>query len=625
MLELLIMIPKFMDAFLKEALPERTWRSRMASLEGQCFMEFSAIDVERLARLGIAVDQLGPKLVACMWDEASPLEVGGYLVVDNLAMGRPAMGGIRMLPDLTPAEVFYRARGMTLKNAAADLPYGGGKAGLIADPNLPDDQRSEVISRFARLLLRYCDIFLPGPDVGTHSQDMKRIAVQNGLDMALSKPLEMGGNRLDEIGAAGGGLVIALEALIQELPRLRSLPQFAKLQTPEPDQITVLVQGFGAVGANAARLLTERLPQTRVVGVSDTTGYLYDEWGLPIDQLFGLWKEHRSVSHNFYQAHIEPGHKTRPKYGTSGDDLLRESAFCLIPAAPVANYLDTDLSTEPSITVDAMGRWAVIIEGANTYSPAPASLAARNRMERVVYRERGVMIATDFLVNSGAVIYAAQENRLQTPSHLQIPEDRLGNVEAVDIWLAQHKDEFEALAQKRRDAARQARDEVIRRNIHEMVNLLIADPDLLPSEAAERISIGRISKRERSRTAAELMLPAITVRRDCSIQDAALDLIDTGSSMLAIVDEEGRLAGVVTQWDVTRAAADGLDLNQPIGRIMTREVIAANTGDTLIEVVRKLEYYEISAIPVVEENKVLGIINTDLLARQALLPLLLKP
>jgi CBS domain-containing protein len=121
------------------------------------------------------------------------------------------------------------------------------------------------------------------------------------------------------------------------------------------------------------------------------------------------------------------------------------------------------------------------------------------------------------------------------------------------------------------------------------------------------------------------MLPAITVRRDCSIQDAALDLIDTGSSMLAIVDEEGRLAGVVTQWDVTRAAADGLDLNQPIGRIMTREVIAANTGDTLIEVVRKLEYYEISAIPVVEENKVLGIINTDLLARQALLPLLLKP
>jgi glutamate dehydrogenase/leucine dehydrogenase len=161
------MIPKTMELLLKQALPERTWRNRLVCEEGRCSMDFSAVDVERLSRLGITVDQLGPKLVACLWDENSPYEVGGYLVVDNLAMGRPAMGGIRMLPDLTPAEVFYRARGMTLKNAAANLPYGGCKAGLIADPHLPPEQRMDVIRAFARLLVRYSDIFLPGPDVGT--------------------------------------------------------------------------------------------------------------------------------------------------------------------------------------------------------------------------------------------------------------------------------------------------------------------------------------------------------------------------------------------------------------------------------------------------------------------------
>ena len=126
------MIPKMMEAFLHERLPERTWQNRLVCEEGQCFMEFSSVDVERLGRLGIQPDRLGPKLVACMWDEESPLEIGGYLVVDNLAMGRPAMGGIRMLPDLYPLEIFNRARGMTLKNAAANLPYGGGKAGIVS-------------------------------------------------------------------------------------------------------------------------------------------------------------------------------------------------------------------------------------------------------------------------------------------------------------------------------------------------------------------------------------------------------------------------------------------------------------------------------------------------------------
>ena len=92
------MIPKQMEAFLREALPEQTWRNRLRHDGPLAFMEFRINDVDRLSRLGIHPDKLGPHLVVCMWDERDDLEVGGYLVVDNLAMGRPSMGGIRMAP-----------------------------------------------------------------------------------------------------------------------------------------------------------------------------------------------------------------------------------------------------------------------------------------------------------------------------------------------------------------------------------------------------------------------------------------------------------------------------------------------------------------------------------------------
>lgn len=114
------MIPTRMNEFLHEVLPKRTWKNRLHRDGPRAFMEFDRLDVNRLQQLGIQVDRLGPRLVVCMWDEESDLEVGGYLVVDNLAMGRPSMGGIRMLPNITLAAIHNLARGMTLKNAAAD-------------------------------------------------------------------------------------------------------------------------------------------------------------------------------------------------------------------------------------------------------------------------------------------------------------------------------------------------------------------------------------------------------------------------------------------------------------------------------------------------------------------------
>ena len=93
------MIPRRMNAFLRKRLPLQTFENRLIRDGDRRFLEFGILDVERLSRLGIQVDKLGPRLVVAMWDEGSPQEIGGYLVVDNLAMGQPSMGGIRMLPE----------------------------------------------------------------------------------------------------------------------------------------------------------------------------------------------------------------------------------------------------------------------------------------------------------------------------------------------------------------------------------------------------------------------------------------------------------------------------------------------------------------------------------------------
>lgn len=618
------MIPKQMASFLHERLPSSTWRNRLIKDGGLRFMEFGPLDVDRLARLDIEVDSLGPRLVVCMWDEDSPLEIGGYLVVDNMAMGNPSMGGIRMLPDVTPTIIHNLARGMTLKNAAADLPYGGGKAGIVAERGLSEQQHTKIIRGFAHLIHRYTDIYLPGPDVGTNDLDMKTIAIENGLDNALSKTVDMGGNCIDELGAAAGGVVIALEALLEEMPRLRVLPQFSNLEIPPIDDITVLIQGFGAVGAHAARIFKERLPGVKVIGISDWLGYLFHHSGLPILSLFQLWKTHGLVTRPYFKSLLSAanGDQIPIKYSTHPDDLLRESAFCLVPATPIANYLDTDPASQPCMTVNRMGNWSVIVEGANTYSPDPVRKNARARMERAVYRERGVVIATDYLVNSGGVIFAAQEHLIKTPNHLRIPDDILGNREAVDQWLREYAQELSLLAQKRLNAAREYREEVIRRNMRELVDLLISDTDMLPGEAAELISIRRIASSESDRTASEIMEPIPTISENSTVLEAAVMLIETGCPILSVTDLSGDLVGVVTEWDITRATAKDLPNSAQLHQIMAQDVVAVSPNDLILEVVRKLEHHEFSAMPVVEGGRVIGMVSSDLLARRSLLKLL---
>jgi glutamate dehydrogenase (NAD(P)+) len=617
------MIPKRMEAFLRDRLPDQTWENRLRRVGSACFMEFGPLDIDRLAKLGIQVDSLGPHLLVCMWDEASPLEIGGYLVVDNLAMGKPSIGGIRMLPDINPATVFNLARGMTLKNAAAGLPFGGGKVGIVAERSLTPREHTEVVKGFARLIYHYRDSFVPGPDVGTNDADMKTIAIENGLDNAVSKPAEMGGNRVDQLGAGAGGMIIALQALLEEMPRLMQLPQFSNLKIPTANRLTVLIQGFGAVGAHTARILGERIPGAKVAGISDGTGYLFDEDGLPVDLLFKMWLESGQVTHEFYRQYLQPANRVKfHKYSNYANDLLRESAFCLLPAAPIANYLDVDPTTQPTVTVSKMGEWSLIIEGANTYSPDPQKKLARARMEREVFRQRGILIATDYLVNSGGVIFAAQERLIKTPGQLRIPDEILGDRKAVDAWLPVRASELGQLAEMRRVAAEELREQVIKRNMHELVDLLVANPDMLPCEAAERISIRRITTSESDRTAVDLMAPIPTIQNESTVRQAAMRMVEANSQIVAVVSNEGKLLGVVTEWDITRAAAVGSPDDQPLAHIMSQPVITAAPDDSILELVRRLEVHEISALPVESNGNVIGMVTADLLARRSLLKLL---
>ena len=624
------MLPKRMNEFLRDLLPDEVWQTRRIEENGLCYLEFTSQDVELLHRLGIEVDNLGPRLVACMWNEREPQEIGGYLVVDNVAMGLPAMGGIRLSPEVTPAAIHNLARGMTMKNAAADLPFGGGKSGIVASTNLSPADHTAVVRGFAHLIRRYIRFYNPGPDVGTNDQDMKTIAIENGLDAALSKPVDMGGNRIDQLGAAAGGVVIALDALYHEAHRLRVLPQFRNLEIPDWDKVTCIVQGFGAVGAGFARLVLEMQKQKggapHIIGISDASGYLFCDGGLDIALLLALRDLNPLVTKPYFLAHpdVPDTRCLALKFSSARDDLLRENAFALIPAAPQANYLDVDETSKPSMTVDKAGRWSMIVEGANTYSPDPKRKAARRRMERRVYHERGTLIATDFLVNSGGVIFAAHERLIPTPTKLRIPNELIGNRAALDQWLADHAKEFAELAEKRRVAAEKKRDDVIRKNMIELVDGLTAEEDALPCQVAERISINRIVSQESNRVVREVMIEMATTPLGSTVQDAARVLTERNTDILSVLAPDGHVVGIVTDWDITQAAARGKIEGIKVDEMMSRQVVSCGPQDSILEAVTMLEQHDISALPVLsKEGQVLGVVTADLLATRTLYRLLL--
>ena len=618
------MIPRSVAEVL-DRLPRDEVERRLVRDGDRRYLELGPEDGELRLRLGIETDKLGPAQVVVLWDEAGEAPVGeapvgeapvgetpvgGYLVVDNLAMGAPALGGIRLAPDITPATIASLARGMTMKNAAADIPFGGGKAGIVAEGTMPVEQKRETVRRFARLIARYIAVYNPGPDVGTDDEDMALIAVENGLDNVLSKPARMGGTQIDECGATAGGVVVALETVLDRAGDLAVLPQFAPLYELAQRPIRVIVQGFGAVGANTALFLHQRAGpyRYRVVGLSDSQGFLYGEDGLDVPRLVEMARQTKTASHKYY-LHALAAHTAPPiKFSNARDDLLRESADVLIPAAPVANYIGLDTTSDPSMVLDRVGRWRLIVEGANTYSAVAEKRAEKRSIERILYHERGTFIATDYLTNSGGVIYAAHEKLVPTPPELCFPAQMRGDAEACERWLAEHAEGFAQLAEQRRALAQARRDAVIERNMSQLVQGLVADRTLLPNDVAEGIAKARI---ETQRTIDRLMTTEyVTVPAEADIQTVADTLKARSSEAALVLSDQGTLVGILTRWDIVLAVADRLPPSSPARAIMTSEVVTLSPRESVVSVIPLARRHGFSVMPVVdEERRVVGVIR----------------
>jgi glutamate dehydrogenase (NAD(P)+) len=311
-----------------------------------------------LATWNRVIDDIGPEKIVLINEPTTRLRA--MVVVDNTAAG-PAIGGVRMAPDITFDEVARLARAMTLKNAAAGLAHGGGKSGIIADPTMPAEDKEHLIRAFARSIAHLTE-YTPGPDMGLNEAAMAQI--HDEIDRAVGLPAVLGGLPLDKLGATGFGVVIAAE----EAEPFTGIPL---------DGARVVIQGFGAVGGHAARFLTERGAIT--VAVADIGGATSNDDGLDVDKLL-TWRDGGESVADF------PG-------GTpvSHEELIGYDCDIWIPAAR------PDVLTEDNA---GQIQARMIVSGANI----PATAGAEQ-----ILHERGVILVPDFIANAGGVICAAVE------------------------------------------------------------------------------------------------------------------------------------------------------------------------------------------------------------------------
>jgi len=310
-------------------------------------------------------DELGPFKIIHVYEPSIGLKA--VLVVDNVARG-PALGGVRMAPDVSTEECFRLARAMTLKNAAADLPYGGGKIVVYGDPKMPQEKKGQLL-RALSSALRYTEEYIFAPDMGT--DEICMACIKDEIGRVVGLPREMGGIPLDEVGATGWGLFHATEVALQycdfELKGAR-----------------VAIQGFGAVGKNAARFLS--LKGAVLVAAADSQGTVHNPEGIDVGVLTGLKDEGKSV------LDYPGGEKL------SSDAIVSVPCDIWIPAAR------PDVINESNVH---LLNTKLVVEGANI----PITVGA----EKILY-EKGILYVPDFIANAGGVICAASEHQKATRS-----------------------------------------------------------------------------------------------------------------------------------------------------------------------------------------------------------------
>jgi glutamate dehydrogenase (NAD(P)+) len=303
----------------------------------------------------------------------------GFRVQHNIARG-PAKGGIRYTPDVTLDEVRALASWMTWKCAVVNIPFGGAKGGVICDPKSMSKGELERMTR--RYTSEISDFIgpekdVPAPDVNTNEQTMAWImdtysmhARHTVTSVVTGKPLNLGGSR-GRLEATGRGVLVACQ-------------QSLKYLNMDVQGCRVIIQGFGNVGSNAARLMQEQ--GFKIIGIAEKDGGLFNPNGIDVHQLTEFKYRNGSVL-GFPDAEAMPS-----------EELLVSECEILIPAAT-----ENVITSRNAARIQAK----IVVEGANGPTTAVAD---------EILAEKHIFIVPDILANAGGV----------TASYFEWVQDRQG-------------------------------------------------------------------------------------------------------------------------------------------------------------------------------------------------------
>ncbi|WP_281259206.1 Glu/Leu/Phe/Val family dehydrogenase [Alteribacillus bidgolensis] len=298
-------------------------------------------------------------------DDGSTKVFTGYRAQHNDAVG-PTKGGVRFHPDVTEQEVKALSIWMSLKAGIVDLPYGGGKGGIVCDPRKMSFHELERLSRgYVRAISQVVGPTkdIPAPDVFTNSQIMawmldeySRIREFDSPGFITGKPIVLGGSHGRESATAKGVTICIREA--------------AKKKGLNMKGARIAVQGFGNAGSFLAKFMHDA--GAKVVGIADAHGALYDADGLDIDYLLDRRDSFGTVTNLF-------------KDRLSNQELLEVDCDILVPAA-----IENQITEKNAENIKA----EIVVEAAN----GPTTLKATK-----ILADRGVLLVPDVLASSGGV------------------------------------------------------------------------------------------------------------------------------------------------------------------------------------------------------------------------------
>ena len=386
------------------------------------------VDVEKFA------DEWGPEKVLQVYDPYT--KTLGILVIDNTALG-PGKGGIRMTPTVSVEEVFRLARTMTWKCAVAELPFGGAKSGIIADPKkISKEEKINLIRAFAVALKPLSPSqYIAAPDINTGEEEMAAYALANGaLRSCTGKPAHMcvrPGERCGiphEYGSTGYGLFHATRVAAEHV-------------AINLKEAAIAIDGLGNVGSFLAKYLSEF--GAKIVAVSDSKGCIYNPDGLDYEKLKKVKEETRSVI-NYESSQV-----------LKHEEIFELPVDILIPASIPDVINDKN--------VDKI-KAKLVVEAANI----PATYESEKRLH-----EKRVLVVPDIISNAGGVISSYAEYIGENPQRMfETVEEKI--VKNVRLVIKKAKEEKKTP----RDAALEIAQKRVREAMEKRKLLKIRKPKI---------------------------------------------------------------------------------------------------------------------------------------------------